>query len=255
MNKNYAVITGASSGLGVEFAKQLAKEGYKLILVARRKERLVKLAKQLPTRCVVVVADLSKEADCRYLWRKICRVKVDIFINNAGFGDCGCFSETSLKKDRDMIKVNVQAVHYFMKKMLHRMTKLNHGYILNVGSSAGLMPAGPYMANYYATKAYVVSLTQAVARELKEQKSDVYVGCLCPGPVETEFNHVANVEFSLPGIDVKKCVSYAIRKMKRGKVVIVPGLIMKASVAGAHVLSRKKTIKIVAQMQKKKMVD
>ena len=203
MKKTYAVITGASSGIGMAFARQLAAEGYRLVLVARRENRLQALAEELKksgTESMVITADLSEKEACYRLMQQLEPVPVGILINNAGFGDCGSFLETDAEKEMQMIDVNVKAMHLLMKLMLRRMEKQEGGYILNVASSAGLLPAGPYMATYYATKAYMASLTRAVALELKQRGSRVYVGALCPGPVNTEFNEVANVEFALAGI-------------------------------------------------------
>lgn len=251
--KNYALITGASAGLGTEFAKQLADKGFKLILTARREERLKSLAENLPVECVIIPADLSKKEECLRLCELIKDYKVDIFINNAGFGDCNSFLESDLDMELDMVDVNVKAMHILFKKMLQKMQKENHGYILNVASSAGLLPAGPYMATYYATKAYVSSLTQAVARELKEMDSKVYVGALCPGPVDTEFYDVANVEFTLKGITPQYCVEYAIRQMIKRQTVIVPTLFMKASTTMGRMAPRNLAIRITAGQQKKKL--
>ena len=123
---------------------------------------------------------------------------------------------------------------------------------MNVASSAGLFPAGPYMATYYATKAYVTSITQAIARELKEEDSEIYVGALCPGPVDTELNDVANVEFALKGISAGYCVSYALKQMfDRRKVLIVPTLRMKLAVLGTRFLSRDQVVALTADQQKK----
>lgn len=251
--KNYALITGASAGLGTEFAKQLADKGYKLILTARREERLKELAEELPVECVIVPADLSEKEECIRLFELIEGYKVDIFINNAGFGDCNSFLESDLDMELDMIDVNIKAMHILCKKMLQKMQKENHGYILNVASSAGLLPAGPYMATYYATKAYVSSLTQAIAQELKEMESKVYVGALCPGPVDTEFYDVANVEFTLKGITPKYCVEYAIQQMIQRRTVIVPTLFMKASTTVGRIAPRELAIKITSGQQRKKL--
>ncbi|MBO5177635.1 MAG: SDR family oxidoreductase [Lachnospiraceae bacterium] len=251
--KNYAVITGASAGLGTEFAKQLADKGYKLILTARREERLKALAESLPVECVIVPADLSKTEECLRFFDLIKDYKVDIFINNAGFGDCNSFLESDLDMELDMIDVNVKAMHTLCKKMLQKMQKENHGYILNVASSAGLLPAGPYMATYYATKAYVSSLTQAIAQELKEMDSRVYVGALCPGPVDTEFYDVANVEFTLKGITPEYCVEYALKQMIKRQTVIVPTLLMKASTLASKVAPRSLAVKITSGQQRKKL--
>ena len=211
--EKYAVVTGASAGLGMEFARSLSAKGYRLILVARREKRLRKLAEQLKTECEVIEADLTKTEDCYRVMEAVQNRDVEIFINNAGFGEYGRFTETSIDKEMDMIDLNVRAVHLFTKLMLRRMIQKDCGYILNVASCAGLMPAGPYMTAYYATKAYVVSLTRAVAEELRESGSHVYVGCLCPGPVNTEFNRVANVEFQLKGISPRYCVRYGLKQM------------------------------------------
>ena len=251
--KNYAVVTGASAGLGTEFAKQLAGKGYKLILTARREERLRQLAEELNVECEVIPADLSKTEECLRFFAAIEEKKIDIFINNAGFGDCNLFLEGDLEKELDMIDVNVKAMHTLMKLSLQKMQKENHGYILNVASSAGLLPAGPYMATYYATKAYVSSLTQAIAQELKEMDSRVYVGALCPGPVDTEFYDVANVEFTLKGITPEYCVEYALKQMIKRKTVIVPTLLMKASTLASKVAPRSLAVKITSGQQRKKL--
>ena len=251
--KNYALITGASAGLGTEFAKQLAEKGYKLILTARREDRLKTLAESLPVECLIIPADLSKTEECLRLFDLVQDEKIDIFINNAGFGDCNLFLEGDLQKELDMIDLNIKAMHTLCKRMLQKMQKENHGYILNVASSAGLLPAGPYMATYYATKAYVTSLTQAIARELKEMGSKVYVGALCPGPVDTEFNSVANVEFALKGITSEYCVEYALKQMIKRREVIVPTLVMKASTLMGRMAPRKLAVKITSGQQRKKL--
>lgn len=256
MRKSYAVITGASSGIGAAFAGRLADEGYRLVLIARRRERLEALAAELGERGAeseILTADLSSEAECRRLMSRLADKRIGIFINNAGFGDCGCFWETDLDKELEMIDVNVRAVHLLTKLVIQKMQAQNGGYLLNVASSAGLIPAGPYMATYYASKSYVASLTRAVARELKECGSRVYAGVLCPGPVDTEFNAVANVEFALPGITAEECVDCAIAGMKKRRVLIVPTLVMRAAVTAGRFLPQPLYIKIAGAQQKKKL--
>ena len=168
----FAVITGASSGIVAEFARQLSARGYNLLLVARRADRLEKLSDQLTTVCEIFTADLSKKSECLRLVKALEGRRVDLFINNAGFGDCGPFLQTELDKDLDMLSVNIRALHILTKKIGQQLYKQGFGALLNVGSCAGLMPAGPYMATYYATKAYVVSLTSALAQELREAVQD-----------------------------------------------------------------------------------
>ena len=252
----YAVITGASSGIGVEFAKQLAAHGYNLILVARRKERLIKtaryLSKKFKVKCTVLVKDLSKREECESLFEEIKDYDIEVFINNAGFGVFGAFADTALDSEMDMISVNVSAVHILTKKMVKYFGDKNKGYLLNVASSAGLLPAGPYMSAYYATKAYVVSLTKGIAEELREENKNVYVGALCPGPVETEFNSVAGVSFGSKGISAKECAKTAVDSMFKRKKIIVPGRILKLGTYAAKFVPENLLLKFVSKFQKGK---
>ena len=152
-----------------------------------------------------------------------------------------------------MIDVNVKAMHLLMKLMLKKMEKQeNQGYILNVASSAGLLPAGPFMATYYATKAYMVSLTRAVAAEQRSKRSRIYVGAVCPGPVDTEFNDVAKVKFALPGITPQYCASYALEQMRKRKTIIVPKFTIRAATTMARFVPQKMLIPVIGQLQKKK---
>ena len=251
--KGYAVITGASSGIGTEFARRLAKEGFPLVLVARRKDRLEQLAASLKTECVVITADLSDMEECRRVMRELDSKEIEVFINNAGFGYCGETLNIETQTELDMIDVNVKAMHLLAKLALERMVKKDKGYVLNVASSAGLLPAGPYMSAYYATKAYVTSFTRGVAEELRRKKSHVYIGCLCPGPVDTEFNRVANVEFALRGISAYDCANYAVTQMFRKKVTIVPAFQMKALVVLSRFIPTKLYVRIAAKQQRKKI--
>ena len=256
-HNSYAVVTGASSGIGEEFARRFAREGFDLVLVARREERLKALAAQLGeqfhSNVKVVEADLSKERGCRQLMREILDLPVTVFVNNAGFGDCGYFPQRRIDKELDMIDVNIKAVHFLTKMILQKMENQKHGYILNVASSAGLMPAGPFMSTYYATKAYVASLTRGIAQELKERGSGIYIGCLCPGPVDTEFDEVANVRFSLQGISPRYCANYAVDQMKKRKVVIVPTILMKMLVVLGRFLPQSRLIAILSRQQRQKL--
>ena len=253
MSRAYAVITGASSGIGAEFAKRLSKEGYKLVLVARRKERLEQLAQELDTECMILTADLSNMDECKRIMKELDSVDIDVFINNAGFGYCGETLTIETATELNMIDLNIKAMHLLSKLALDKMVERNKGYVLNVASSAGLLPAGPYMSAYYATKAYVTSYTRGVAEELRRKHSDVYIGCLCPGPVDTEFNKVANVEFALKGISAYDCANYAITQMFKKKITIVPAFKMKALVSLARFIPTKLYIRIAAKQQRKKI--
>lgn len=249
----FAVITGASSGIGAEFARQLSDRGYRLMLVARREDRLRRLAAELPTACEIFPADLSRAEECLRLARTLENRRVDLFINNAGFGDCGPFAETELDKELRMLDVNVRAVQILTKRMVQQMQRQGGGKLLNVGSSAGLLPAGPYMATYYATKSYVVSLTRAVAAELREHHSPVYVGCLCPGPVRTEFNDVANVRFALPGISANFCVRCALAGIRLRKTILVPGPLLAMGMTLSHLVPVPLMVTLAGIQQKRKL--
>ena len=258
--KNIAVVTGASSGLGAEFARQLSKEGYYILIVARRKDKLLELQKELSSENGIFTADLSEKKEINKLCDHIKNLieedpgnRLSVFINNAGFGLSGSFTDCEEKREMEMINVNIKALHRLTKRMIPLMDRESGGYILNIGSSAGLLPAGPYMATYYATKAYVVSLTRAIAHELKAQGSKTYLGVLCPGPVNTEFNDVAGVVFALKGISASGCVSYAIKMMKKRKVVIVPTLRMKLACSLSKLVPSNILIPMTAHQQHKKM--
>ena len=251
--KGYAVITGASSGIGTEFAKRLAKEGYSLVLVARRRERLEEVSKSLPVECRIMTADLSDMKECERLMQELSDIDMEVFINNAGFGYCGEVWNIENGIELNMIDLNVKSLHLLTKLALDKMDKNGRGYILNVASSAGLLPAGPYMSTYYATKAYVTSFTRGVAEELRQRHSNIYMGCLCPGPVDTEFNKVANVEFALKGISAEYCANYAITQMFKKKVTIVPTFMMKAAVVLGRLIPVGLYVKIGAKQQKKKI--
>ena len=250
-------ITGASSGIGREFARRYAAMGCRLILTARRADRLTALAEELNdahgTVCRILPADLADRADCDRLCAELAGERIDIFINNAGFGVCGSFLETSTEAELSMAKVNVLAMHQLCKFAVQKMQAQGFGTVLNVASSAGLLPGGPYMAGYYATKAYVVSLTRGVAEELREQHSPVYVCALCPGPVDTEFNERADVVFALRGISPELCVEEAMRGMLRHKTIIVPSALMRAATTAQRFMPMAILMPIMAHQQKKKL--
>ena len=161
-----ALITGASSGMGADMARILSCKGYDLILVARRKECLEKLKRELKTEVDIIPMDISSTFNCMKLYNKLKNQDIDILINNAGFGMFGSFDKTDLDKELEMIDLNVKAVHVLTKLFLKDFIKKDKGYILNVASSAGFM-SGPKLSTYYATKNYVCRLTEAIYQELK----------------------------------------------------------------------------------------
>ena len=246
-------ITGASSGIGREFACRYAKLGFRLILTARRTDRLEALAAELGTPCRILPADLADRADCDRLCAELAGERIDIFINNAGFGVCGSYLETDDAREEEMIRVNVEAMARLFRFAVRRMHAAGGGTILNVASSAGLLPGGPYMAGYYASKAYVVSLTRGAAQELREKRSPVYVCALCPGPVNTEFNDRAGVVFALKGITPEFCVDEAIHGMLHHKTIIVPSAFMRLCTSAQKLLPTPLLMPIVARQQKKKL--
>jgi len=248
-----ALITGASSGIGKEMSKILSHKGYDLILVARRKKRLEELKKELPTKVKIITLDISSTFNCMKLYDKVKKEDIDIIINNAGFGLLGEFSETNIDKELDMIDTNIKAVHILTKLFLQDFILRDKGYILNVSSSASFL-AGPLMSTYYATKNYVSRLTEAIYEELRRKKSNVYVGLLCPGPVDTEFNEVANVKFSLKGQSSEYVAKYAIDKMFKRKLIIIPGFKMKFICSMNKFVPKKLLLKITYNIQKKKDV-
>ena len=249
------LLTGASSGIGKDMAKILNKKGYDLVLVARDEEKLnsVKTGLQKENngnKIEVISMDLSIEENCLKLCNEV--KDVDILINNAGFGDCGAFSKTDLEKEIKMIKTNIVAYHILMKEYLKQMKERGSGKILNVASIAGFMP-GPLMATYYATKAYIVRLSEAVREELKKEKSNIKISILCPGPVETNFNNVANVKFKLREANSFDVAKYTIKKMGKGKFYIVPGLDVKLARLGAKIFPANIVSKVTYRVQKRKL--
>lgn len=248
-----ALITGASSGIGAEIAKRLDSLGFSVILTARRADRLQALAAELTNEAEVITADLSQHSECLRLYDEVKDRKGSVLINNAGFGMIGDFEKTDLDRELSLIDVNCGAVHILTKLFLNDMIARDRGYILNVGSSAGLMSGGPLMAAYYASKAYVVSLTQGIAEELRARGSRVGISVLCPGPVETEFNDVAECSFSVKGISAQFCAEEALKGLFARETVIIPDRGMKLAVAGAKLAPKKVVLRIARTVQSKKL--
>jgi short-subunit dehydrogenase len=225
-----ALITGASAGLGLEFAKLVAEDGHDLVLVARREERLRALAAELTARHGVTVTVLGMDLAQRSTPKQIAEavqaagITVDYLINNAGFGSHGPFASTELGRQLEMVDVNVRGLveltHLFLAPMLAR----KHGRILNVASVAAFVP-GPLMASYYASKAFVLSFSEALSAEL--HGTGVTVTAWCPGPTATEFGKVANSDrknlLRRRVADAAQVARHGYRAMLAGKSVAIPG--------------------------------
>ena len=246
-----ALITGASSGIGRDMARYLAKQNVSLILVARDKENLLQLKKELSVPVEIFIYDLTIKENVFELYEQIKNETIDILINNAGFGLFGEFSETDLNRELEMINLNVIAYHILTKLFLKDFIKKDKGYILNVCSSAGFLP-GPRLSTYYATKNYVLKLTMAIYEELRKQKSHVSISALCPGPVNTNFNKVARGKFSIKGANSSDVAKYGIDKMFQRKLLIIPTLKMKIGLFFSRFLPYKVLLKIVYQIQYRK---
>ena len=252
-----ALITGASSGLGWDMAHILSEKGYDIIAVARREDRLTALKNELKTNVEVVCADVTDTEQCIKIAEKA--YDADILINNAGFGVFGELTSTDLDKELQMLDTNIKALHIITKLTAQKFKERNSGYILNVASLAAFFP-GPLFSAYYASKSYVLRLSQGLCEELKQSKSNVRISVLCPGPVHTEFGKVAKVNFGSSDKNKKIVLTsrdvaeYAIKKMLSGKEVIVPGTAMKIAVFLRHLLSDKLLAKIVYLIQSKKCV-
>ena len=221
-----ALVTGASSGIGYEISKYLAKRGYDIIAVARNRQALENLRKEIETNVQIFCIDLSIIDNCIKLYEKFKEDDIDVLINNAGFGMYGNFDILDMNKEIEMINVNILACDILTKLFLKDMKKRDSGYILNVGSIAGFMP-GPLMSSYYASKSYVVKLTQAIRKELKKSKSGVSISVLCPGPINTNFNNTAGVKFAVRPLSSEYVAKYAVDMLFKKKLVIVPGFTIK----------------------------
>jgi short-subunit dehydrogenase len=229
-----ALITGASSGIGLELARLFARDGYDLVLVARRREKLEALGADLGQhhgiRFRAIAADLADPTAPAELMRQLAAasVSVDVLVNNAGFGELGAFVKTDLDTAGRMIEVNVTALTALTRLFLPGMLTRRRGRILNVASTAGFAP-GPLMAVYYATKAYVISLSEALGEELRG--TGVSVTVLCPGPTLTEFQEVAHMQstrlFRLPGVvmSAESVARAGYAGLMHGKRMVVPGFL------------------------------
>jgi short-subunit dehydrogenase len=253
--KNIVLITGASSGLGEEFAWQLASLGYNLLLVARRTEKLVLLQKQLRRQYpllhhLILSTDLNETSSTEKIQVFIEEQEIQLvgLINNAGFGARGEFAKLTATRQQEMLQVNVCALTLLTHTSIANLKKQKQSFIINVASTAAFQ-AGPNLAVYYASKAFVLSFSEALHEELKGQ---IEVSALCPGATKTEFADVAGMSdslaFKLRVMDKKKVVKYALEN--RRKAVVVPGLMNKAGVIAVKLLPRFISRKLAYQIQK-----
>ncbi len=246
-----ALITGASTGIGRDMARNLHARGIDLILVARSANLLEELKTELDGKPEIISLDLSVADNCIRLYEMTKDKNIDILINNAGFGTYGMSSEVPLETELNMIDLNVRALHILTKLFVSDFEKRNSGYILNVASIAAFM-SGPLMATYYATKGYVLRYSTALYEELRRKQKNVHISVLCPGPVATEFDRRAGVKSSLGGLSSKKVADYAIKKMFKGKLLIVPGFSVKLGIFGQRFLPMKTMLRICYSTQKRK---
>lgn len=223
----------------------------KYLQFGQNEERLERLQHELGSRVKIISKDLSIKENCIELYNMLKNEKIDLLVNNAGFGVFGNFTETDLEREIKLINTNITAVHILTKLFLQDMVKENKGKILNVASIAGFAP-GPLMAAYYSSKAYVLRLTESIYEELKKQKSKVTISVLCPGPVATNFNNVADVKFSIKALPSEYVAKYAINKTLKGKLVIVPGIKIKLLRILSKISPDKLTMKVVYRNQTRK---
>ena len=256
----YTLITGASSGIGYEFAKVFAERGHHLVLVARSREVLETLAAELhknfKVNVHVVTADLSSDEECMKVFQ-ICQESgwsVENLVNNAGLGDNEAFALSDWKKQDQQIRLNIHALVRLTHLFLPDMVKLKTGGVLNVASTAAFQ-AGPYMAVYYATKAFVLSFTEALGEELRG--TGVHVTALCPGPTESKFQKVAGLDdaelFKYLHVPTSRSVAeYGYKSFRLGKRVAIHGLMNKLGVQLLRISPRALVVRIVRLLQEKR---
>ena len=255
--RNYTLITGASTGIGYELAKLFAKDRHNLILVARDEGKL-ETAKNELSKCNVEVKilslDLSKSEDIQGLFNyvEMNKLNVDILVNNAGIGTCGDFSEIEWVKEEALIDINIKVLTKLTKYFLPKIIECKNGGILNVASTAAFC-SGPRMAAYYASKAYVLNLTEAIYEECKD--SGIRISCLCPGPVKTTFQDKAGIKKSESAkkylMDAEEVAKVSYKDFKKGKLIIIPGMKNKLLVIGNKLLPRRISRKIILKTNKK----
>lgn len=245
------LVTGASSGIGRDMCRYLGSLGHNLIMVSRDQKKMEEVAKDISTQVEIISLDLSIYENVFQLYEKVKNQEIDMLVNGAGFGLFGNTWETDLDTELKMIDVNIKAVHILTKLFLKDMIKRDKGYILNIASSAGFL-AGPKLNTYYATKNYIAKWTMGIYEELRKRKSHVHISCLCPGPVETNFNQVAGGDFHLKALSSEYVAQYGIDKCLQKKLLIVPGFGVRMGLFFNRFIPWKTSLKIVYLIQDKK---
>lgn len=255
------LITGASSGIGRELARFFARDGFALVLASRSAARLAPVVSQLRdahgASVTTIPADLGKPDDIERLFSTLTAsdIRVDVLVNNAGFGGAGRFSETSLEQELGMIALNVDAAVTLTKRLLPQMLENRRGRILNVASTAAFQP-GPFQAVYFATKAFVLSFSEAIAEELRD--TGVTVTTLCPGPTETGFAARAGFKSSpMMGarMDARSVAEVAYTATLRGERIVVPGVVNKMHAQAVRLTPRRLLARLAGAAQQKRLGD
>jgi short-subunit dehydrogenase len=250
LSRPATLITGASAGLGAEFARLCAARGEALVLVARRRDRLEALAAELGG-AEVIAMDLSAAGAPQRLLAELGarRLHADVLINNAGFGLVGRFAALPLDRQREMIELNIRALTELTHLVLPGMIERRRGAILNIASTAAFQP-GPGFAVYFASKAFVLSFTEALHEEMRGK--GIKVSALCPGPTATEFGEVAGFTGSVPDFisaDARSVCRAGLRGLDRNRAVIVPGLFNNVTAQSSRFLPRALMRRIVARLK------
>jgi hypothetical protein len=257
--KMTALVTGASGGIGLELARLFAADGHDLVLVARSRDKLQKLSEELTAKhgvsARVLASDLSRPEAPREIFDRLSAdsLQVDALVNNAGFGTYGFFAETDLKAEMNLLQVNVVALAHLTKLFLPGMLARKRGYVMNVASTAAFQP-GPLMANYYASKAYVLSLSEALANECGG--TGVVVSALCPGPTETGFGEAAGLGdsklFDGGVMDARTVAVEGYKGMLAGKSLVIPGTRNSVLARAVSFAPRRLVTKVVRRLQDKR---
>ena len=247
----YALITGATSGIGREMAIYLHRLGWQLVLSGRNETVLRQMAARFGKGTKYLALDLAKPDAPQKLYAFCKGTRIDMLVNNAGFGVFGSFTDSSMDAELELIDVNIRALHILMKLFLKDMVARDSGIILNTGSIAGFA-TGPMLSSYYASKNYVVRMTTAVREELRRMGSHVTVSVLCPGPVDTNFNNRAGVTFSVKPANPALVAQYGIDRALEGRCIIIPTLAVKLGVAAVKICPEEIAARVIYIVQKRK---